>query len=270
MSAKPQIYALLGATGATGSAVLTQLLTRPVDLISINVYARSLQRLEEKFPGIQNIRNVTIFIGPMTGATLAPCLRGAKVIINSIGVNSPAPDITIARETAYAIVQTLRNLDSPGRTHMVYLSSASLCKDVIEKENWLQRMIVLNGLWYVYEDMRLAIRYYESEGVDCGLLYLTLACPGALMTGSSSPGGEGVRLSEKNFTPLVSYTELARGMIEMAEQPKQWQGKEVLLESAEAPAWGQLVKLILGNVIPGLFITFFPFLYPVFTKLGIL
>lgn len=83
--------------------------------------------------------------------------------------------------------------------------------------------------------MLLANRYHESGGVDWGLLYLILACLRAVMTNSSSPVSEGVRLGEENCPLMVSYTESARGMIEAAEQPEHWQDKEILFESAEAP-----------------------------------
>lgn len=273
--------ALLGATGSTGGAILSQLLLLPPSSIHLNVYVRSPERLQELFPDLQDKKNVSIFSGSLSSLTMRPFLENADVILNAIGTNKPMPGLSLLQQTATAIVTALQDISlekkrrksNPKTPHLVILSSGSLNQVFSQKKSWLQRKFIENGLYYNYEDLRLATAYYSREGEKTGLLRLSAVCPGAIAHDSNGSNtatgrGEGVRLSTIDFTPMVTYPELARGMIEVAEDPDQWVRKEVLLVSAQKPAYGQLLSLIVRNVVPGFIITFVPSLYPAIHAIG--
>jgi hypothetical protein len=62
-------YAILGATGQTGSEIVKALLPTSAHL---NIYARSQARLEAQFPHISTAPNVALFIGDLSDTPSSP------------------------------------------------------------------------------------------------------------------------------------------------------------------------------------------------------
>jgi uncharacterized protein YbjT (DUF2867 family) len=118
-------YAALGATGQTGSEIVKALLPTEAHL---NIYARSLTRLESQFPSIQSAPNVTIFIGNLFNTELlTSCLPNSDVILSSVAQNRNKPGLSVAQRTALAIIQALesRRSNPENLPTVVFLSSPS-------------------------------------------------------------------------------------------------------------------------------------------------
>ncbi|MCJ1302014.1 hypothetical protein MMC08_004815 [Hypocenomyce scalaris] len=84
-------YAILGATGSTGSSLVSYLHERP-DKVRINLYARSASKLESLHPYIKGTENVKSFVGDLSRADLLKdCLRDVDVIFSTVAqdINEP-------------------------------------------------------------------------------------------------------------------------------------------------------------------------------------
>jgi uncharacterized protein YbjT (DUF2867 family) len=122
-------YAALGATGQTGSEIVKALLPTEAHL---NIYARSLTRLESQFPSIQSAPNVTIFIGNLFNTELlTSCLPNSDVILSSVAQNRNKPGLSVAQRTALAIIQALesRRSNPENLPTVVFLSSGAVMPD---------------------------------------------------------------------------------------------------------------------------------------------
>lgn len=108
-------YALLGATGATGRAIVRYLLSVPPKEqdFHLKVFVRSRAKLLKLFPDLEGTApfNVTIAEAPLTDtAALRKCLQGADVIHVCIASNESRPDTSIAVDSANAVIGALRSL----------------------------------------------------------------------------------------------------------------------------------------------------------------
>src|SRR5271170_4731641 len=96
------VYAILGATGATGSELVKYLLPRTD--VHLNVYARSASKLHALHPGISTAENVTRYIGPLSDtALITSCLHSAAVVFGCVAQNINEPGCSIAQRTAHVI-----------------------------------------------------------------------------------------------------------------------------------------------------------------------
>ena len=84
------VYALLGATGSTGSAILRSLISHPPENLELNIFVRSKSKLLTVFPDLErtNPFKTTIIVSTPddTTATRA-CLQNADVVFACIGSN---------------------------------------------------------------------------------------------------------------------------------------------------------------------------------------
>ncbi|KAK4233373.1 hypothetical protein C8A03DRAFT_38923 [Achaetomium macrosporum] len=103
-------YALLGATGATGSSVLRSFLRSPPlpSYLQLNVLVHSKTKLLQAFPhlltGITKTIEIRIFEGGTTSAdALVPCLASSSTIIICIGQNGSPPGTSLQSDTATAV-----------------------------------------------------------------------------------------------------------------------------------------------------------------------
>ncbi len=106
---------------------------------------------------------------------------------------------------------------------------------------------------YIYEDLRLAFEDFARHP----WIPLIQAEPGMLVTDIA----RGVKLGGSDLSAMVSYADLARGMVQMAEEDdgKRWVGKGVPVSSTGGKAIkGNPVEIVLKYALPGLLSSWCP------------
>lgn len=254
-SSRMSKFAILGGTGSTGSAIITQLLGSQHIL---HIYARSEDRLLDTIPQLNDTDRVKLFIGSLDDAdNLADCLDGVSAIFSAVASNTSEPNISIARDTAKAVVTALERhkhrAESKGESFkcptLLFLASASTSRTHIKGEPWLARTIVWQCLYHIYHDLELAQAYLSAPEQDW--LPHVVICPGALTKGEAV----GHYLSvEPAKEPMLTYDDLAAGMIEIANDPERWEGKEVSVAGKRAPVSPE-VRVLAGYLVTGFLCT---------------
>jgi len=228
-------YAILGATGQTGSEIVQALLPTKAHL---NIYARSLTRLQSRFPSIQSAPNVTLFIGDLSNAELlASCLSNADVVLSSVAQNRNEPGLSVAQQTALAIIKALepRRLSPKTLPTVVFLSSGAVMPDKIaEQNNTFAQRLVHWCIYWVYTDLEKSFELFEANP----WVPVTIAAASALVHGTEHD----VKLvdDKEAASLIISYTDLAKGMIMMGNEGERWHGKHVAM-------WVNGGKKISGN-----------------------
>ncbi|KAL8999120.1 MAG: hypothetical protein Q9188_005955 [Gyalolechia gomerana] len=251
-------YAILGATGKTGGALLDLLVKAPST--HINAYVRSKAKLLDQRPGLEKNKNLTIFEGalsdiPLIASTLNPAVDAAFCVL---GVNENIPGIRVAQDTANSVIAALchiRNKDihfEPPK--LVFLSSASLNATMLSEEPAAVKAIITRAMSHAYADLRFA---EENLRLHQGWLDATFVQPGGL----TEDVQKGHKLSvEKMSSGFLSYLDLAAGMIEIAESGTyKWMGVSVMPTAKdvkfEPNAPPQLLRGLVWHFAPWLYWT---------------
>ncbi|KAI9633747.1 uncharacterized protein MKK02DRAFT_28520 [Dioszegia hungarica] len=216
-------YAILGATGQTGSEIVKALLPTSNHL---NLYCRSRARLEAKFPSISSSPSVTLFIGDLSDTSLlSSCLSNADVILSTVAQNQNEPGCSVAQRAALAVIQALEPLRKAGKDipSLVFLASGSVDPRNPARDQLGFRFIHW-VLHHVYDDLEAAIKLLQQAP----WVPLIIACPGGIVHDQVHE----VELSGdiNEASPLLSYADLARGMIQMAQSKGNWEGKYVAMK----------------------------------------
>lgn len=270
-------YAIIGATGATGGALLTLLKKTPET--RIHAYARSKKKLLSQHPLLDSNSSVRIFDGSLTDVPLiARCILGVDAIFAVIGVNENIPGLHIAQDTAHTLVAALcynshtRNgereateFDAASSPPIIFLSSSSLnpdmCVEISHPLHWLLR----TAFRYTYADLELAESYLRLHR---SWLHATFIQPGGLV--EEKQQGHELRLhgrEKKAGSAFMSYLDLAAGMIEVAESPDKynWVAVGVIPTSTNVPMeWKVPLRLVAGVTC-----TYVPWIYPFFRWVGV-
>ncbi|KAL4917424.1 hypothetical protein BDW62DRAFT_201856 [Aspergillus aurantiobrunneus] len=206
-------YAVLGATGNTGRAIVQVLLDRAD--CRVHAYCRSQEKLFQVCPAAQHSQSLSVFQGRLDdGGLIDACLRGTDAVFLVVAMVDNMPGCTVAMQTAQAVVASLQRLQaaSPGvrLPRLVMISSASLepsfCDDVPAAVHWVLKTAVS----HLYRDLAAAEAFLRSQS---DWLSATFVKPGGLVHDEAR--GHEVRL-DKAQTPL-SFLDLAAGMVEVAE-----------------------------------------------------
>ncbi|KAL8910323.1 MAG: hypothetical protein Q9171_004367 [Xanthocarpia ochracea] len=215
------IYAVLGATGATGSNVLKLLKQNPQN--KIHVYVRSKPKLLQQAPDIASNPNVKIFTGNIGDtATIKQCLEGTDAVFSTVASNENMPGTHVAQDTAQSIVVALMDirLTNPDAKlpTIIWLSSASLNEKYYKKGPALLHWFLMHAFSNVYGDLAHAERYMALHKKWLKVVFMQ---PGALVEDKQ----HGHELSLEKPADFLSYADLAAGMIEVAEKGGyDWQG----------------------------------------------
>jgi hypothetical protein len=264
-------YAILGGTGQTGSEIVRTLLLLPPDSTHLNIYARSSQRLETKFPGISNRLNVTLFIGDLSdNQLLSKCLKNADIVLSAVAQNRNEPGCSIAQRTALAIIKALEpRRSAPVATHrhrqkgdagshdkcpVVFLSSGGVAPGNTSRDTFSGRFMYNWVLYHVYSDLEKSLVLLQQNP----RIPLVIAAAGALV--HDEPRGVELTTDVMEASKLVSYADLAQGMILMGEQGEKWEGKTVgIIANGGKPIGGNplallryLLPIVLAMVCPPL------------------
>ena len=127
-------YALLGATGSTGSAILRSLIAQPPKDLTVNIFVRSKSKLDKSFPDLENasaFKSNIIEGVPSDANALQQCLKDVDVIFGCIGTNIGTPGMSLIYDTITSVIDALKTHRSTRRTSykpptVIQLRSASL------------------------------------------------------------------------------------------------------------------------------------------------
>ncbi|KAI9849581.1 MAG: hypothetical protein M1838_000123 [Thelocarpon superellum] len=266
-------YAILGATGQAGSELVKLLLEDPA-ATQLHLYARSAERLSTLHPAVASTEKASTFIGEVSDvALLTNCIRGSDVVFNTVAQNTNEPTVDIAQRVAHGIVSALELLREEAPTPsawtcptLVFLSSAAVNPKLPATLPPFFQWLMRQGEYNVYGDIKHATAYLQSQT----WLPLVLAQSGGLVHDKA----RGVRISATEVSPLLSYADLARGMVMMSgrdgdEQDgagrEEWVGKEVGLVGLGGKEIDarSMSRNLFSYLLPGLVCQWFPSLWRV-------
>ena len=188
------------------------------------------------------------------------------VIFSAVAQNSNEPGCSIAQRTAHGIVSALEALRREKSSTfkcpiLVLLSSAHLNPTFVEATPRLLHWVLDRGAFYVYEDLKKAIPYLKQQS----WIPLIIAEPPGLIKDIS----RGHQLSLKEVSPTVSYEDLARGMVQMAEEEggRKWVGRGVGVK-ATGKVEMNILPLI-WYISVGLISYYTPAAWPVLQRAGL-
>jgi putative NADH-flavin reductase len=250
-------YAILGATGSTGSSILKLLSASPNN--KIHVLVRSRAKLEKVCPFASSNPNIKVFEGSISNTdNLAQCLTGVKAVFLTVAVNDNIPGCSIAQDTAHAVVTALTKLKDENANfkppRLVVLSSSSVDDKFWNGIPTFVHRTLFKALYYLYTDLQKAQVYLESQD---DWLSSTFIAPG----GISHDVQRGHALSESEQQTFISFLDVAAGMIEVAdEESGRWDGKLVCIVGSS----GVKAKLAWENppiLLKGLLVYWMPWMY---------
>ncbi|KAH9891438.1 NADH(P)-binding-domain-containing protein [Xylariomycetidae sp. FL2044] len=239
-------YALLGATGSTGSNILKTLNARPD--AEIHALVRSRRKLEAQM-GDRATPHLTVYEGSMSDIELLKtCIAGTHAVFITLGPPGNEPGCTIVQDAVQHVIAALREIaaTSPSTKlpRIIMLSSSSLDDHLNRHEPRFFHKILLTGVHHTYADIGVAERLLRAES---GWISSTFMKPGGLV--HDEPKGH--ELTTDRAYPWTSFADLAGAMVELAdEEGDRWDQKNVSVrpKSAARIGWSSLWTLAKGLV----------------------
>lgn len=259
-------YAVLGATGNCGTALIENLLA--LDATSkINAYCRNKQKLIRLLPQIGDNKRVEVFEGSITDVDiLAPCIKGSKAVFMVVTSNDNIPGCRLGQDMAKTVISALERLKSeaaPGTLQvpkLVLLSSATIDDHLARKMPWWFRPVMLTAASNVYHDLRVAEEFLRAQESWVSTIFIK---PGGLSVDIQ----RGHKLSLDREESFISYLDLAAAMIEAANCGEGiYDMKNVAIVNTNGGA-----RFPPGTpicILMGLLRHFFPFMHPYLPSTG--
>ncbi|KAL8674865.1 MAG: hypothetical protein Q9168_000751 [Polycauliona sp. 1 TL-2023] len=253
-------YAVLGATGNTGSHLVKLLVQNPKN--KINVYVRSKPKLLKQNPDIASNPNVQIFTGNLSDTSIIrACLEGTDAVFSTVATNDNMPDTHIAQDTAQSIVVALMDIrmtdPNAKLPTIIWLSSASLNEKYHKQGPAILHWLLMNALNHIYGDLAHAEKYLALHKK---WLNVVLMQPGGLVEDRQ----HGHELNLEKPADFLSFADLAAGMIEVAEKGGyDWKGV-TLKAKTKGTKFEYAIPVIMAK---GLTFHYFPFMFWVSKKL---
>jgi nucleoside-diphosphate-sugar epimerase len=216
---KPKRYAVLGATGNCGTALIQNLLTTPTS--SIHAFCRNKEKLLRLLPEVASSKQVDIFQGSIHDVPfLTECLRGCHAIFLCISTNDNIPGCRMATDTALSVIAALQVLRAEKEKNsetgsydapkLVLLSSASLDPQLHLNTLPLVHQLLLRSASNVYADLIETEKLLRAQEDWLTTIFIK---PGGLSVDVQR--GHALSFTEEK-SPL-SYLDLAAGMIEAVD-----------------------------------------------------
>lgn len=226
-------YALLGATGSTGSAILHCLLEQPPKDLTLNIFVRNKAKLVKAFPGLENTAAFAVKViegSPNNTTALQESLKGASVIFMCIATNESKRGTSVAYDTTTAIIDALillqKEQDASAYTKpaILFLRSTSLNETFAGHYSWLQYYVIWFCLNYVYSDLDRAAKLLPESPELLEYVYVD---PPAI----HDPDGT-MRTGHELYTtgagtPGLNYADLGAAFCEIAERRDEFVGQGV-------------------------------------------
>ncbi|KAK5682252.1 hypothetical protein LTS10_005378 [Elasticomyces elasticus] len=251
-------YAVLGATGSTGSS-LVKVLQQRQD-VSVNTLVRSKAKLYRTIPGIEKDSKFEVYEGSITDIdVLTDCIRDTRSVFLAVAENTNKPGCTIAQDTATSVLAALERLrhEKPGceLPLLIVLSSSSISEKLSRDLPKLLHSFLMKGASYIYDDLRKAeslLRAQETWGVKTVFIK-----PGGLVHDAQ----KGHELSTERQQTFLGFLDLAAGMVEVADAKKgTWDMQDVsVVPTAKDVKVEWRVPMFLFQ---GMLCHYFPWVYP--------
>ena len=210
------VYAVLGATGNTGRALIDILLRSPDN--QVNAFCRSKTKLARLLPDLVTNPHLHVFEGTINDiASLAAATHSTRAVFLVTSTNDNVPGFKIGQELAANVLLALREnlkvqtLGSATVTtpKLILLSSGTIDPIISRATPYLLHHILLWSASNVYNDLRITEALLRAEEDWVKTVFIK---PGALSVDVQR--GHGLSFSDTS-SPL-SYLDLAAGMIEAA------------------------------------------------------
>lgn len=257
-------YAILGATGNCGVALIDNLLRS--DDAKVNAYCRNKTKLIQKVPQVDGNKRIQVYEGSIYDIDLlAECVRNTRAIFHVVTTNDNVPGCHVGLDTAKSIVSALEKLRSkmqPGEhlPKIVLLSSSTIDDHLSRHMSRIFRSILLTSASHVYEDLRRAEAFLRSQQDWVSSIFMK---PGGL----SLDVQRGHRLDLDQDESFISYLDLSAAMIEAADDTEgRFDMKNVSVVNKNGSA-----KFPSGTpmcILTGLARHFFPFLHSYLPSTG--
>jgi putative NADH-flavin reductase len=257
-------YAVLGATGNCGTALIDNLL-RTEDA-KVNAYCRNKTKLIQKVPYLDGNKRVQVYEGSIYHIDLlAECVRGTRAIFHVVTTNTNVPGCSVGLDTAKSIVSALGKIRADSQPDValprVVLLSSSTIDDYLSRHmSRFFRAILLTSASHVYEDLRRTEAFLRSQEDWFSTIFMK---PGGLSVDIQ----RGHRLNLDEDESFISYLDLSAAMIEAANDPEgRFDMKNVSVVNTNGAA-----KFPPGTpicILTGLARHFFPFLHPYLPSTG--
>lgn len=262
----PRTYAVLGATGNCGTALIQLLLKDP------NAHIRAFVRNEAKLigliPSVVENKNVEIVKGSIHDIeVITAAIREAQVVFLCVSTNDNVPGCRMGQDTATSVIRALEGLKNGEETkqnfrapRLVLLSSNTLDDQLSQHTPWLVRQILIRSASQVYKDLELTEKLLRAQHDWLQTVFIK---PGGL----SVDVQRGHALSLVEETSPLSYFDLAAGMIEAADDSEgKWDMQNVGVCHTAGPAqWPRGAFLCISV---GLIRHYLPFLHPYLPSTG--
>ena len=233
-------YALCGATGATGKAILRALIAKPPQNLDLSIYIRNKSKLLSLFPDLSSAPFSTqIFEGYNTDTALwKQSLRDVNVIMMCIASNVSKKGESRFTDTAGAVVGALEELrreqKEEYKTPSILILRASILNERFNPG-------LGNGgfmffcLKHLYDDMVAANKFYEAKAKEQpGLLEYIYVDPPSIHDAEGTTGPTGYRLNTEpgnEASGELSYADLGASFVEIAERREEYKGLGVSVTS---------------------------------------
>ncbi|EME42674.1 hypothetical protein DOTSEDRAFT_175920 [Dothistroma septosporum NZE10] len=248
-------YAICGATGATGKAILRALIAKPPANLDLNIYIRNKQKLLSIFPNLDDAPfKTSIFEGSNTDTALwKQCLRDVNVINMCIASNVSKKGETRFTETASALVAALEELKQEQQekyqTPSILILRASILNERFNP-GLRQGSFMFFCLKHLYDDMVAANKFYETRAAEIpGLLEYIYVDPPSIHDADGTTGPTGYRLNTEpgnEASGELSYADLGASFVEIAEKREEYKGLGVSVTSTgkTKTTWPTLVSFL--------------------------
>ncbi|KAI8944904.1 hypothetical protein F4801DRAFT_584934 [Xylaria longipes] len=256
------IYAVFGATGNCGAALIENLLPSPH--VSIHAYCRSEAKLTRLFPDAVAAGRIKIFEGQIDDTDVfARCVRGTRAVFTAVSMNDNIPKVRVAQDMTRTLIAALKRVLDEGAAavpKIVVLSSASLEPSLCGNLPGVMHWIVTHCNSNVYADLRVQERLLRAEAAWLTSIFVK---PGGL----SKDVQHGHRLNLREQETFVSYLDLAAAMIEAADDPDgRYDMRDVSVNNVDGSA--KFPKTLPLLAVCGLLRHYFPWLHPYLPLLG--
>ena len=252
-------YALLGATGSTGSAILRCLLSQPPENLTLHAFVRSKSKLLAAFPDLENTAafKVNIIEGtPNDGEAIEVCLKDVDVVMACIASNYSSPGMSLIYDTTTAVTDALKvHQKMGGPTYkpptIIQLRSTSLNPILSATEPWLARNMAWFAFYYVYKDLERAGELLAScaQAEPKLLDYIFIDPPSIHDADGITPTGHKVILDGPQ-SDVLSYADLGVAFCEVADRREEFAGKGVGVTATGkvTQTWGTLMGYMATGV----------------------
>lgn len=217
-----QSYAILGATGQTGNALLEVLMQSEQN--QINAYCRSKSKLLGQYPQYSEDSRLRIFEGSLNDfELLVNCCRGVRAVFMTVAAKENEPGCSIAQDTARQVIaamQILRKEQASKLPTLVMLNSASTEPHLCRNMPPFAHVVLYRAMWNIYRDLEAAEKFLRSHADWINVVYIK---PGAI----SHDVQGGHELSTEEQASPVSFLDVAAGMVEAADSGEQYAGKAI-------------------------------------------